>query len=142
MVPSGLGHGRSVLQTGVTVCALLLLRGMVLLLTWLLCFNFFWQAKTLKEPKAISKKWCAKYGPKMGLKYTEPLCKVCVGRMVRKESDALYAKCFGSVKDEITSTFKEFKKLIADRTPTVPTSHPSPMGYGHMALGSQETGEV
>lgn len=35
-----------------------------------------------------------------------------MGKLIKKESEALYTKCFGSIRDKITSTFKELKKLI------------------------------
>lgn len=76
------------------------------------------------------------------LRRTQPFCKISVGHL-QKKSDALYAKFFGSVKEEITSTFKEFKKLIAEVTNTAASiGHPSPIALPRsVASGSQDSVE-
>lgn len=68
------------------------------------------------------------------------LCKVCMGKLIKNESEAFYTKFFGSFRDEMTSTFKELKKLITDvRTPAAPSGSPSPIhSPGSVASGSQE----
>lgn len=59
---------------------------------------------------------------------------------MKKKSDTLYAQILGSVREEITSTFKEFEKLIAYvRTPAAPISHPSPIASAKsVPLGSPD----
>lgn len=59
-----------------------------------------WQAKPSKEPKPTPRKCCAKCATKMPLEYTEPLCQACIDRLVKKQSDAIFTKIFGSVRDD------------------------------------------
>lgn len=91
-----------------------------------LCLS--WLAKPPKEPKPTPRKLCAKCATQMPLEYTEPLCQVCIDRLVKKQSDAIYTKIFGSVREDMAITFKDLKKFIADvKPPTAPSGSSSPI---------------